>query len=362
MKVLFIVTGIGYGDATREHANIAAFKKKYPKSKILVAGYDNSYRYFKNKYKTIWIKGYKLPGKSLKINVLHFALRNLFLPAFWVLGTLKVRLEAFNFIPDIIVSDFEPVGISLSKVLFRKCVVVFGFDPLLYKEYRKKHKVSYKMRVEAAYFTQLYAQAHFVIIPSFQAPKPQLEYAYVKPILRVMPQALPSQQVLMKKLKLKRKPILIMLGGSNFGFKLVKHINKLAERIDEDFVVFGGKLDLEFPPNVEYIAYTDKFFSYLKVCKAVITLGGQMTLAEALVYKKPVLCFPIQGHIEQVLNAYSLRDVVCVSHRSSYKDVRKVLPRFLRNLSSWEKKVKKFNLQAGGQHQVVELIAAMGKK
>ncbi len=61
MKILFVVSGIGYGDATREHANILALKKKYPQARIMVAGYDNSYEYFQKKYPTIRIRGYKLP-------------------------------------------------------------------------------------------------------------------------------------------------------------------------------------------------------------------------------------------------------------------------------------------------------------
>jgi len=38
MKILFVVSGIGYGDATREHANILALKKKYPQARIMVQG------------------------------------------------------------------------------------------------------------------------------------------------------------------------------------------------------------------------------------------------------------------------------------------------------------------------------------
>src|SRR3989338_4835224 len=161
MKILFVVSGIGYGYATREHANILALKKKYPQARIMVAGYDNSYEYFQKKYPTIRIRGYNLHGKSMKINVWNFGLRNLFLPAFWFLCTLKVRLQAFNFIPDLVVSDFEPVGISLALVL----------------------------------------------IPTFRKnPEKHLSYTYVSPVIRTNPEQLPSETVLMKQLHLKKKP------------------------------------------------------------------------------------------------------------------------------------------------------------
>ena len=364
MKILYVVTGIGYGDSTREHANIVALKKKYPRARIMVAGYDNSYAYFRDKYNTIRIRGYKLPGKYLKINTLKFGLRNLFLPAFWVLGTLKVRLEAFDFIPDLIVSDFEPVGISLARVLNKKCVVVFGYDPEQYKEYAKKHKVNLKMKVEAKYFDKLYDEADIVVIPKFKKPrKKHLLYSYTNPIVRIEPNKLKSEKELMKELKLKKKPILVTLGGSDFGTELATNINKIAPSLKDNFVIFGGNLDLDFADNVDYIRYSPKFLKYLKVCKGVITLAGHKTLSEALIYKKPILCFPIQDHIEQILNAHSLKDSIMVSQNSSEKHLKKLLPQFIKDSKKLEAKVKKSDVKSNGAQEMVRHIElALGKK
>ncbi|MDP3728064.1 MAG: glycosyltransferase family protein [bacterium] len=358
MKILFVVSGIGYGDATREHANILALKKKYPKASIMIAGYDNSYDYFQKKYPTIKIRGYKLPGKSMKINVWSFGLRNLLLPAFWFLGTLKVRLQAFNFIPDIVVSDFEPIGISLARVLRKKCIVVFGFDPLLYKEYAKTHAVNYKMKIEAAYFERVYNEADLVLIPTFKKnPEKHLIYTYIDPVIRETPEQLPSELVLMKQLHLKKKPFVVMLGGSEFGTKLAVHINKIACAFPkESFLIFGGDLRLKFAKNVSYIKYTPDFLKYLKVSKGVITLAGQKTLTEALVFKKPILCFPIQDHIEQILNAYALQDFILVSHTSSLKGVHFALGEFIRDLDFYQKKIQKRTFHAHGSEEFVRLL------
>lgn len=358
MKILFVVTGIGYGDATREHAHILALKKQFPKAHIMIAGYDNSYDYFKKKFPTIKIRGYKLPGSSMKVDVWSFGLRNLFLPAFWFIGTLKVRLQAFNFIPDIIVSDFEPIGISLARVLGKKCIVVFGFDPLLYKEYAKTHVVNYKMRVEAAYFEHMYSQADLVLIPSFRKYKERhLLYSYIDPVVRQKPEELPSEQVLMKQLHLQKKPFVLMLGGSNFGTKLAMHVNKLAHLFpEENFIIFGGDLDMSFTKNVRYIKYAPDFLKYLKVSKGVITLAGQKTLSEALVYKKPILCFPIQDHIEQMLNAYALEHSIFVSHDSSLKGVERSLREFFQDLSLYQRKVERVGFEAKGAEEFVRYL------
>ena len=358
MKILFVVSGIGYGDATREHSNIVALKKEYPKAQIMIAGYDNSYRYFKDTFPTIRIRGYKLPGESMKINVWNFALRNMFLPFFWFVGTLKVRLQAFNFIPDIIVSDFEPVGISLARVLGKKCIVVFGFDPLLYKEYAKTHPVNYKMKFEALYFEKLYDEADLVLIPTFKGRREKhLLYTYIDPVLRQQPENLPSEVALMKQLNLKKKPFLIMLAGSDFGTKLAKNMCKVAQKFSyESFIIFGGNLEMAFPKNVKYIQFTPDFLKYLKVSKGIITLAGQKTLTEALVYKKPLLCFPIQDHIEQVLNAYALEDTILVSHDSSLQGVEKAFSEFVKDLSFYQRKVKSRAVKAQGSEEFVRLL------
>jgi len=362
MKTLFVVSGIGYGDATREHANIIEFKKKFPSAKVMVAGYDNSYDYFKDKYKTIKIRGYKLPGSAMNINVLNFGLRNLFLPAFWFFSTFKVRLQAFNFIPDLIVSDFEPAGISLARVLRKKCIVVFGYDPLLFEEYKKNHKVSYKMKVEAMYFEKLYNQADIVVIPTFKK-RENLMYTYIDPIVRNRPEDFGSEDSLKKELRLKKKPFVVMLGGSNFGEKLARSINKVAKsHPEEEFIIFGGDLNLVFNENVKYLHYTPNFLKYLKVCKGVITLGGQKTLSEALVFGKPILCFPIQGHIEQILNAFALEDKIIVGHDSSYFGVNYKFQEFLLRLPELTEKVKAMKVSGDGSKEFVKVVDAIMKK
>jgi len=357
LKVLFFITGIGYGDSTREHSNIVAFKKKYPKSKILIACYDNSYDYFKDKYPTIKIKGYKLTGDSLKINWSKFALQNLLLPTYWTIGALKVRLQEFKFNPDLIITDFEPAGISLSRLLNKKCISVFGFDPILYEKYKKENKTSIKEKVQAFYYKNIYHQADMAIIPTLIDKRQQhLEYTYINPSIRITPEELDDEKTLMQELKLKKKPILIMLGGSNFGKLLTNHLTHLADKFKEEFIIFGGDLNQKFPKNIKYIRYTPEFLKYLKVCKGIITLGGQKTLAEALIYKKPILSFPIKEHIEQQLNAYSIKDLIIVSHKHTRKDFETTLKEFIKEMPSLQNKVNNYELKTNGAQQMLKII------
>jgi uncharacterized protein (TIGR00661 family) len=364
MKILFVVTGVGYGDATREHANILAFKAKDPKTEILVAGYDNSYKYFKDKYPTIKIEGYKISGKAMKFGVWSFILKNYLLPFFWVFRAVRLRRKVKSFDPDIIISDFEPTGLTLAKLVKKKCIMVFGYDPLLFRQYKKKNKINKIMLLQTKYLEGIYDRADFVIIPTLTGQKKRsLLYYYVDPIVRKKPEDLPSKAKIMEELKLEKEPILVMLGGSNFGLKLAKEIVEVAGTFkDEQFIMFGTQYKLKTPKNVKHIPFTRDVLKYLKASKAVITLAGQKSLSECLVYRKPMLIFPIQNHVEQLLNAFALRSAALVSHKSNKHELELRITELLAKLPILKKKINALDIKGNGSDEIVEIVYKLAKQ
>src|SRR3989344_4676755 len=85
MRILFFITGIGYGDSIRQHAIIKQLKD----SKILIATYHKGYHYFKNKYPTTKMHSYKFPDTSFKLKPFIFFLDNLFLMPFQFYDLIK---------------------------------------------------------------------------------------------------------------------------------------------------------------------------------------------------------------------------------------------------------------------------------
>lgn len=355
MKLLFVVTGVGLGDATREHANMKAFLDKDPNTEILVAGYDNSYEYFKAKFPTIKIKGYKIHGKRLKFNVLSFALSNFTLPFIWIWQAFKLRLLVKRYNPDIIISDFEPTGITIAKLVKKKCVMIFGYDPLAYDDFIKKHKVPRIMALEHEYLKSVYANADFAIIQTLGKKKNSMIYHYVNPISRIKPEDLHAESTLMKKLGLKKSPILVMLGGSEFGLKLAKDIDTMASKFrNENFIMLGASKVIPRSKNVIHYPFKENVFEYMKVAKGVITLAGQKSITESLVFKKPMLVFPIEGHIEQALNAFAVQGNAMVCWKSS--KAKKAIADFIKAIPPLSRKMKKLNIKADGSEEVVKLV------
>jgi len=358
MRILFLVTGIGYGDAIRVHAIIDELKKRYKNLKVMIGAYEKSYEYFKNKFPTIKIKGYKLPGRALKFRATSFIIRNYLLPMRWLLTALKLKRKVKNFNPDIIISDFEPSGIILSRMIKKKCIVIFGYDPEVFEEYKKKEIPTMKMYIQARFFEKLYKMANYVIIPKLLGVKKEsLLYFYVNPVVKK--RKISSERELMKKLKLKKKPIVVMLGGSEFAFKVAKEINKISDKFDEEFVIFGGREKLECKKNVRHFLFRENFLEYLKVSKAMITLAGQCALVEGLYFKKPMLIFPIEDHIEQILNAYVLKDYALIGKRIDLRNMEIILREFLRRNKELEAKVKMLKVDFNGAMQVAEFLKSV---
>lgn len=347
MKILFIVTGIGYGDSKRSHAIITEFLKKDPKTKIKIACYNKSYDYFKNKFPVIKIAGYKITGKKMKFKAGKFILRNYFLPFSWVYYTGKLKKEVKKFDPDIIISDFEPIGSVLALLIKKPCVFIFGYNPELFEELPHKNAVTY---FESKYLENIYNTSNHVLIPTFKKKKSK-KYTLIDPILSKKPTELPTKKEIMEKLSLEKEPILVMLGGSQFGKLLAKKISSVASHLkDENFIIFGAKLKLRKKKNTTYYKFKENYLEYLKVSKAVITLAGQLTLIEALAFNKPLMIFPIQNHVEQLQNAYLLKDNAYIKY--DFKNMRKEVCNFINNLD----KIKKPDIKMDGAKQVVDYV------
>ena len=359
MRILFVVTGVGLGDSVRVDTIINEFRKDDPKNEFLIAAYANSYDYFKEKYPTINITGYRIPGKGMKFRVLPFLIKNMILPFAWFFTALELKKQVKRFNPDVVVSDFEPTGAVLAKLVKKPCIMLFGFDPAMYRKFREDNKASAIMAMQAKYLEKVYAQGKYVVIPTLLGVKRRsLIYNYINPICRSVPGDLGKKSMLMKSLGVKEEIILVMLGGSDFGIKLLEKLQGVAKQFPkEKFIVFGTK-KLSVPmPNVSHYTFKDNVDEYMKVSKCVITLGGELTLSEAVAFRKPMLIYPIQDHVEQVLNAYTLKDVAMVRYNlDTFKDDVKS---FLRNLKRYQAKMDELTVKPKGAEEFVRFVKTL---
>ena len=141
MKLLFVVTGIGYGHATRIDSIINEIKNRNKNCEIIIAGYKSSYSYFKGKYKLIKLHGVNYSSKSFNLNLFNLVRTNLNYP-------LNIRNDInllCNFInkenPDLVIVDWEISGLIAASRCNKKSILIFNYDPEPLKDSIQKFKL-----------------------------------------------------------------------------------------------------------------------------------------------------------------------------------------------------------------------------
>ena len=359
MKIVSVITGIGYGHAIREAAILKILERNG--AEIIVASYGNALEYFKYVYKTLEIDGPKLPEKNSKFSTMKTIFMNLKMPYSLIKNYLKLKrlFKAFN--PDAIIADFEPLPLYLEKN--KPHFLIFNFDPIQYKEYIKEKRK--KFWVQHRYISFIYRRAQKisapVIIPTLEKHETEevKEFNFIDPMVRKLPRQ--SQNELLEKLNLKKPPILIMFGGSHFSTKLLYKLQEVLPEVGEEFIIFAYKISGDHHENMKFIPFKENFLEYLKASKAIITQAGHLTLSECVALKVPSLMFPIQDFIEQELNAYfaEKNGISIIKENKSYtkSELLDIINNFIKSIPQLKANLEKLNIESNGAEQAAAIIS-----
>ena len=353
MRLLFIVTGIGLGHTIREKAIIDEVLKNSPETRIHVAGYGMSLEYFKSYYPTTKIFGHNFSGENFKPSTSKIFLANLLYPVKYLIDTIKLMLLIKRINPDKVIVDTQPVGLFASRLMKKNVITVYNFDVDKIKEKPKEASSRFFVNL----IRKIYRKSDSVIMPVLtQAKIKRKNIYYINPIIRTSPENLGSKEFLMKKLKLKKEPILVTIGGSNFGAKLLYLINEIADNFDEQFIIFNGDYKKK---NITSYKFKSNFLEYLKVSKAVITTAGHNTLSEILIFKKPALVFPIANYLEQKQNSNMIKEFnlgIVSNFIEDGERLELLIKRLLKERSTLIGNIEKLGLKASGASEAAEII------
>ncbi len=361
MKYLFVITGIGLGHCTRDDSIIREIKNKDKDAKIHIATFGNAYDYFKKSFQITELNGQEFSDTKPKVNSFKILMNNLKYPKYYF-NNLKILKELINkFDPDVIISDAQPEGIAAAKESKKKSVFIFNLD-LNHTKYNKKFGLYTWFVIKSVKFG--YKNADKIIIPILtQTPRIEGRKYYINPIIREHPARLKDEVSLMKELGFEKRPILVTIGGSRFGIKLIKTILLAAKYYDETFIIFGVNLK-PLSKNVICLPFKQNFLEYLKISKAVITLAGHSTLSEILFYRKPAIVYPIDNLLEQYQNAQLTKDIFMVKNLNeiSLIEMRNTLNEFLKKIEEYERKVLEKKYVINGAFQAANIIIDLAKE
>jgi len=339
MKYLFIITGIAYGHLTREEAIISKLKQLDKKADITVAGFGTSYDYFKNKYKMLKLEPRFFPDSSNKIKFFETLSKNYKIVGRWIINNHSINKFVRENKINVVVSDWEPF-----TILLKKC------DYLIWNYKSKYAKVNnFISLIEKIVIGLGYLIAGIlgkkIILPTLKKEKNTRNFIYTNLIIRKIPDET-------KGLEKYKNSILVMIGGAKFGYNLSEKIDNLSKELNERFIFFNYKSK----NCINYNKFKDDYLSYLKSCKAVISLGGYSGISESIFFKKPNLAFPIKNWIEQQAVVEEFKDYIEIGNiDASEEELKLKIKGFLTNLNKIKKKLNTLKLN-NGAYEIAKIV------
>jgi uncharacterized protein (TIGR00661 family) len=294
MNILYGVPGEGMGHATRSKVVI---------DHLLMQGHElcivSSSRAF-----TFLDKAF--PGKVIEIKGFHFAYKNAevsktatFLANLksagknLVYNTGKKRLIEKNFVPDVVISDFESFSFFFAKEHRLPIISIDNMQVMdrctLDIAISKEEKTNYRI-AKAIVQAKVPGCDHYFISSFFDAEIKKKNTGIVPPIVR---------QIIQDAKTSKGRHIVMYQTSSSL--KTVTEV--LRQLPNETFYVYGMNMDTT-EGNVVFKPFSEAgFIKDLASAKAVIANGGFSFISEAVYLKKPVYSFPIANQFEQWMNA-----------------------------------------------------------
>ncbi len=327
MKILYGLSGDGFGHSSRARSIIPYLEKKGHKLKILT--YGRAVKILKKQgFDVLEIYGMEMKFKQAKLDKTSTTKESLKSFLTNIKKSKKIHSlmkESF----DLCISDMEPLVPILSFWYRLPLLSIDNQHRLVNLELKIPKKYLRDYRIAKFVTESFVARADWYIITSFTKSKIKKKYQgktyIVPPIIR--PEV--------KKLKAKKKnKILVYLTRKN------ARLLNILKNFNEEFVIYGYDVEKK-QNNLIFHKSGDKFLRDLAECKAIIATAGFTLISESLYLKKPYFALPLEGQFEQVLNALFLKNAKLGDY--SEKPEKEKISDFLANLKKYDERLKKYS-------------------
>ncbi len=333
-RILYSINGDGMGHVTRSSAIISELKKQKtdgkPKHQIkILIGSHRGYKVLKKRFSDV----HEIYGMGFvyKDNILDIKETTKHNARFLLKGTIKnvnymsKTIEKFK--PDAIITDFEHFSMHISQLYHIPVICVDNVHSVSNFKYRvpKKYKKDYY--AAKAIINTLAPNIDYNLITTFfYIPVKNKKTFAFPPILR--------KNILA--LKTSRKNHVLVYQTSSTNFKLVEMLKKINQR----FIIYGFNINKK-EKNLTFRKFNEtQFFDDFRNCKACIANGGFSFVSESVSLHKPIMCVPIKGQFEQIINALHIKRLGYGEHHDKLS-VDKII-KFIKNLDKYYENLKTF--------------------
>lgn len=319
MKVLIMPCGIGMGHVSRCIALAEKLKEKG--AEVVFASYGSGYEMLvkSGNYETVKLPDIKFYGNGGELDIKYTAKKSIDAPFIFLKSIYYESKIIKKFKPDVIVADSHYSVPITCKVLGIPCIMVTNELTLDFAElYPDDKTMEYLENGLKRFITDVSNQCNAILIPdiedSIEVPSKLKEIVtFTGPLLKKNPDKLPNKIEIREKYGFKEndKIVLVTVGGSDFGKRLLKLIYDASESIDCDKIVMitGPQIKSDFIPDSNKIIkknFLENIMEWMKLSDIVISLAGHTTTMELASLGIPNILVPIDNHSEQLKNAQNM--------------------------------------------------------
>lgn len=380
MKVLFMTCGIGMGHISRD---ITLAKKLQEENvDIAFASYGSGYKmlFESGKYQTSKLPDIKFYGDDSGLDIKYTAKKSIGTPFIFVKSIYYESKIIKKFNPDIVVADSHYSVPITCKILGIPCILITNELTLNFAElYPDEKTVKYVEKGLKRFIVDVSNQCNAIIIPDIEGsieipPKLRSITTFTGPILKKNPDEINDKNKIRKKLGFNKndKIVLVTVGGSEFGKRLLKLIIHSSKWIDCDkiIIVTGPQITSDFIPNSDKIVkkeFLEDIMEWMRLSDVVISLAGHNTTMELASLGVPSIIVPIDNHPEQLKNALNMekygislvRKVTKLNSEDFADDINNILNN--EDLKQTAKIIKKEFSRYNGKESTVKLILEYAK-
>jgi uncharacterized protein (TIGR00661 family) len=293
-KILFSVCGVGLGHASRSKTIIKELMKLH---EVKIVSYGDAVNFLEKEFNEInkiyWFKLYYRKNQISKFKTILFNLP--LLPSVLLKNYNKFKKIINEFKPDIIISDFDAVGITASKLFNLPSILISNLhaEKFFNPELTLIEKIEQKL--SDGIILTFFPKPTHCIVASIIKPEKKIKNTYF--FYSVI-----NPEIIKMKSK-QGKKILCYFGKEYFN----KIIPLLKEFPEKKFVFYGKNVN-EKINNIEFKKFSNKeWIKDISECNALLSHGGLLTLNEAIYLNKPIYVIATKQWFERLFNGLTIQ-------------------------------------------------------
>jgi len=323
-KIIYGVSGQGFGHAARSYETLTHLKKQG--HKIIVLSYNQGAKFLKKDFKVLEIPGLGLNYQNNKVVYWRTIYDNAMTIMREGKNWPKLYRKIKNFKPDLFISDFEPLTAAIAHLEKLPLISLDNQHQLTNSKIDVPKKYKRDFITDSLIVKSMVWGADYYLITSFFKTKITKQKTFIFPPIVRGPVA---------RLKTRTENFIFVYQNSNFD-DLIDELQKIK---GEKFVVYRNVSGNKKVGNVTIKDFSHKNTLDLASCKAIIGTAGLSLISEALWLKKPYFAIPVAHQIEQTLNAINLKKMGYGDW--SEKISANKLEKFLKNIPKYRKNLQK---------------------